>query len=67
MTTTAPDTQQLKELSADTKRAWQAYSSQTRDLAGDAYEQAERESWAELQRKLRQLERRRQALSQTRS
>ena len=67
MTATAPDTEQLNELNADTKRAWQAYSTQTRDLAGDAYEKAERDSWAELQRKLRQLERRREALNQTRS
>jgi hypothetical protein len=34
-------------------------------LNGEAYEDAERESWAELQSELRRLERRRQALNRT--
>ncbi len=55
----------LRELDADTRRAWRAYSQQLRDLSGDEYERAEHESWAELQTELRRLERRRRALVQT--
>jgi hypothetical protein len=56
---------QLKVLEADTRRAWRAYRSRTRDLAGEEYEHAERESWDELQDELRRLEGRRQALTRT--
>ncbi len=65
MTAIAPDTEQLRQLDADTRRAWRAYSEQLRPLTGDEYELAERESWVELQTELRRLERRRESLNQT--
>ena len=40
-------------------------ASSLQGLNGEAYEDAERESWAELQSELRRLERRRQTLNQT--
>lgn len=55
----------LRELDAETRRAWSAYSERLRDLTGDEYELAERESWAELQSELRHVERRRQSLNVT--
>jgi hypothetical protein len=65
VTAIAPDTDQLQVLDADTREAWRAYSTQTRGLAGEEYERAERESWTELQNELGRLERRREALNQT--
>lgn len=45
------------------REAWEAYSLRLRDLTGEEYELAESESWAELQRELRQLARRRKTLT----
>lgn len=62
MAAVAPDSHQLRELDDDTRRAWSIYSEGTRELTGDEYERAERESWAKLQIELRRLERRRRSL-----
>jgi hypothetical protein len=63
MTAVASDAQRLRELEADTRQAWSAYSDRLRDLTGDDYERAESESWTELRRELSLLERRREDLS----
>jgi hypothetical protein len=63
MTATAPDTERLQELEADTRLAWSTYSDRLRDLSGDEYERVEPESWTELQAELRRLEREREALT----
>jgi hypothetical protein len=63
MTAVAPDTEQFRELEADTRQAWSVYSDGLRELAGDEYERAERESWAELQTELSRLELRRRSLT----
>lgn len=65
MTATAPDLDTLRELDEGTRLAWKAYNERLRDLAGDEYERVESDSWTELQRELRRLERRRASLSQT--
>ena len=65
MTAIAPDGDQLRELEHDTRRAWSAYSERLRDLTGEEYELAERQSWAKLQNELRRVERRRRSLTQT--
>ena len=65
MTTTVSDTEKLAELDEWTRRAWIAYNERLRDLAGDEYEQAESDSWSELQQELERLERRRASLTQT--
>ena len=57
------DDDKLRELDDGERRAWQAYSQRLRDLTGAEYERVESESWAELQRELRQLARRRRTLS----
>jgi hypothetical protein len=62
MTATAPDTERLQELEADTRLAWSTYSERLRDLAGDEYERIESESWMELQAELQRLEREREEL-----
>ena len=62
MTATAPDTDRLRELDADTRQAWSAYNDRLRELSGDEYERAESESWTELQNELQRLEREREAL-----
>lgn len=64
MTTTVSDTEKLRELDEWTRRAWIAYNERLRDLAGDEYEQAESDSWSELQRELERLGRRRASLTQ---
>lgn len=64
MTTTAPDAEKLRELDDGRRRAWMAYSDRLRDLSGVEYERAEGDSWTELQRELRRLERRRASLTQ---
>lgn len=64
MTAFAPDSDQHRELDDDEKRAWYAYSLGLRELTGEEYERAERESWAQLQSELRRLERRRRSLLQ---
>jgi hypothetical protein len=65
VTAIAPDTDKLRELDDDTRRVWNAYSEELRELSGEAYELAERESWAKLQSELRRLERRRRSLNET--
>ena len=55
----------LAHLEAGTAQAWKAYSEQLRELPGEEYERLEPECWAELQRELRRLERRRKLLSRT--
>ena len=62
MTATAPDTERLQELEADTRQAWSTYSDRLRDLSGDEYERVESESWTELQAELQRLEREREEL-----
>lgn len=57
------DAEKLRELDAFERQAWQSYSQRLRDLTGEEYERAETESWAELQRELRQLARRRKTLT----
>ena len=64
MTTTTPDLAKLRELDEGTRRAWMTYNERLRDLAGDEYERIESDSWTELQRELRRLERRRASLTQ---
>ena len=61
MRTIAADDDKLRELDADTRRAWGDYSDRVRDLTGEEYEHAEHESWEQLQRELRLLERRRRS------
>lgn len=65
MTAIAPDSDELRELDDDTRRAWSAYSERIRDLDGEEYELAERMSWTELQTELHRVERRRRTLTQT--
>ncbi len=65
MTAIAPDSDKLRELDDDTRRAWNAYNDRLRELTGEEYERAERESWTELQTELRRVDRRRQSLNQT--
>jgi hypothetical protein len=62
MTATAPDTERLQELEADTRLAWITYSDSLRELTGDEYERVESESWMELQAELQRLEREREEL-----
>ncbi len=62
MTAIAPDSDTIRELANETRRAWAAYSERLRELTGEEYERAERESWAKLQSELRLVERRRHAL-----
>lgn len=57
------DPDKLRELDDGERRAWEAYSQRVRDLTGAEYERVESESWAELQRELRQLARRRRTLT----
>lgn len=64
MTAVAPHSERIRQLDNDTRRAWNAYSERLRDLEGDAYEQAERASWAKLQSDLRRVERLRRSLAQ---
>jgi hypothetical protein len=65
LTAITSDRDGLRELDAETRRAWSAYSARLRDVTGDEYEHAERESWAQLQSELSRLERRRQSLNVT--
>lgn len=62
MTTIATDEDRLRELDADTRRAWEHYTERLRDLSGEEYERAEHESWEQLQTELRELERQRASL-----
>lgn len=63
MTATAHETERLRELEADTRQAWSAYSDRLRDLTGDEYERTESESWTQLQAELHRLEREREELT----
>jgi hypothetical protein len=65
LTTVAHNADKARELDADTERAWSAYSERLRDLSGEEYEQAEQESWTQLQGELRRVDRRRRTLNQT--
>ncbi|HUO74147.1 MAG TPA: hypothetical protein VMU39_25465 [Solirubrobacteraceae bacterium] len=65
MTAFAHDAEKARELDADTRRAWSAYSERLRGLTGEEYERAEQESWITLQGELRRLERRRRTLDET--
>ena len=61
------DTDKLLELEADTRRAWSGYTEALRELTGEEYERAERESWTKLQDELRRLEQERQTLTDSES
>ena len=63
MSTIATNDDRLRELDADTRRAWGDYSERLRDLTGDEYERAEHDSWEQLQEELRSLERKRASLA----
>lgn len=63
MTTIAPDTEKLRELDEDERRAWTEYYDNIQDLTGEQYEQVEMESWDALQGELRRIERRRRLLN----
>lgn len=65
MTVVAHNADAVREIDADTQRAWSAYSEGLRDLGGEEYERAEEESWSKLQGELRRLERRRRTLNRT--
>ena len=59
------DADKLRDLDDGERQAWQTYSRRLRNLSGEEYERVESESWAELQRQLRQLERRRRTVTQS--
>lgn len=63
MTVFADDVEKQQELDEEERRAWTAYSERLRELTGDAYEQAEAEGWADLQRELHSIEQERQMLT----
>jgi hypothetical protein len=62
VSTIATKNDRLRQLDADMRRAWGDYSERLRDLTGDEYERAEHDSWEQLQRELRGLERQRASL-----
>jgi hypothetical protein len=64
VTTIATDVERLRELDADTRRAWGEYSERLRALSGEEYERVEHESWEQLQGELRELERERAAIAE---
>ena len=61
--TIAPDTEKLRELDEEERRAWNEYYDNIQDLTGEQYEQVELESWDTLQGELRRIERRRRLLT----
>jgi hypothetical protein len=68
MTISAPRREgngKLDELDERTLRAWTSYRDSLRDLSGRDYDDAEGRSWDRLQRKLKQLDDERAALSST--
>jgi hypothetical protein len=65
VTTIAPDTEKLRELDDETRRAWNEYYDSVQDLTGEEYEQVELDAWDALQDELRRIERRRSLLSVT--
>lgn len=60
---TLHDPDKLRELDDGEREAWLTYRRRLRDLSGAEYERVESDSWAELQRALRQLARRRRTLN----
>ena len=56
----AQKARRLADLESRTRRAWADYTEALRDLVGRDYEEAEDESWARLQTKLKQLDDERQ-------
>ncbi len=65
MTAIAPDSDKLRQLDDEMRRAWTAYSERLRELSGQEYEQAERESWTKLQSELRRVEHKRRSVNQS--
>jgi hypothetical protein len=65
VTTIAPDTEKLRELDDETRRAWNEYYDSVQELTGEEYEQVELDAWDTLQDELRRIERRRSLLSVT--
>lgn len=65
MNATAVDTEKLRGLDEDTRRAWHTYSECLRELAGQEYDEAERESWERLQEELGRVEQERRRLCAT--
>lgn len=63
MSAIAHDAEKLRQLDDGTRDAWNAYNERLRDLNGEEYERVEHESWEELQRELRRIERRRRLLT----
>jgi hypothetical protein len=63
VTTIAYRTDRLNQIEDDERRAWSSYREALRELTGEEYERAERDSWDQLQDELRQLERRRRSLA----
>ncbi len=63
METIAPDTEKLRELDDEERRAWNEYYDDLQDLTGNEYERVELESWDTLQGELRRIEHSRQLLS----
>jgi hypothetical protein len=57
------DVEKQQELDQEERRAWTAYSERLQELTGDAYEQAEADGWADLQRELHSIEQERQMLA----
>lgn len=55
----------LAEIESRTREAWTDYSDELRELAGKDYEEAEDESWARLQTRLKQLDAERQLVEGT--
>jgi hypothetical protein len=63
VTTIAYRTDKLNQLEDDERRAWGSYREALRELTGEEYERAERESWEQLQDELQQVEQRRRSLA----
>ena len=56
MAASAPHQESAQDRDGRTKEAWDAYRASLADLAGRDYEDAERDSWDELQRRLQAIE-----------
>jgi hypothetical protein len=54
-----------QELDERTRQAWSTYQDSLRELSGPEYDDAESRSWERLQRKLRQVDRERAALTES--
>lgn len=63
MTAIVHHSDKLRELDDGERQAWQVYADRQRALSGEEYERVEADSWDELQRELRRLERRRKTLT----